>query len=514
MRRRQLTFRDRLGLIFAPSSTLKTIARRNYEAARQGRRTAGWSRTRGDVNALVRRAGAELRMHARDLVRNNAWARRGVDVIVHNTVGWGPLPAPEHSSEAVNNEALQLWSEWSESTDCDGDLMVNFAGLLQAIMRAVVVDGEVLVRRRWRRLTDGYSVPLQLQVLEIEHLDTDKAGTVGRGGFIVQGVEFDALGQRVAYWLFDQHPGGETRASSVSRRVPARDVLHVGRAERPGQVRFVTWFASVITTLKDLDSFEDGELQRQAVAASFAAFVTDPNGSAEPLAGEENTLKFSDGSIAESIEPGSIINLPIGKEVTFPALPASAPETFAVRNLRRIAAGLGLTYEDLVGDYSNVNFSSGRMGRIVHGANVRSWQNAMLEPQALRPIWGWFVEAAAWAGRLPEQLPAGWTHPPLPMLDVDKEVAAAVKQVRAGLLSPDDMVREQGGNPRRHWKAYADSFKLLDQHGITIDGDARKLSAAGQAQSVGGKPSGSAPAPADDGDDDSGDDDSAEPAQN
>lgn len=476
---RQLTLAERLGLLFTPQRTLRALSRRNYDAASLGRRTEGWRRSRADVNVTVRAAGEALRVHARDLQRNNAWARRAADVIVHNVVGWGSQPRPSHSSSSAIEAASKLWAAWAD-VDCDADQALNFAGLTQALMRAVVVDGEVLVRRRWRRLADGYAVPLQLQLLEIDQLDTSKDG-MGKAGPIIQGVEFDGIGQRAAYWLFDTHPGSD-RGTPVSRRINARDVLHVGRGERPGQVRFVSWFAPVIATLKDLDSFEDGELQRQAVAASFAAFVSDPQGSAEPLTGAPNEIVYANGDVAENIEPGAILNLPAGKEVTFPSPPASVPSEFAVRNLRRVAAGLGLTYEDLVGDYSTVNFSSARMGRIVHAANVRAWQNALLEPLFFRPVWAWFVEAAMWAGLLPEALGAEWTHPPLQMIDPEREVGAAIKSIRAGITSPDDMVREQGGNPDRHWPAYAAAFARLDELGVVIDGDARKMSGAGQAQ--------------------------------
>lgn len=479
---RSLTLWERVRLLVAPQRTLRALARRNYDAAGAGRRTDGWRRSRTDANVTVRRAGEALRVHARDLQRNNAWARRAVDVIVHNVVGWGSQPSPLHSSSAVAEAASKLWAAWADS-GCDADQGLNFPGLTQALMRALVVDGEVLVRRRWRRASDGLTVPLQLQLLEIDHLDTRKDGINGKHGPIIQGVEFDGVGRRIAYWLFPTHPGSD-HATAISKRVRADEVLHVGRPERPGQVRFVSWFAPVIATLKDLDSFEDGELQRQAVAASFAAFVTDPQGTADPIAGAQNEITYADGTIAESIEPGAILNLPVGKEVNFPSPPTSVPDAFAIRNLRRVAAGMGLTYEDLVGDYSQVNFSSARLGRIVHAANVRAWQNAMLEPMFFRPVWSWFMEAAMWAGHLilPEPCGADWTHPPLAMVDPDKEVGAASRSIRAGLASPDDVVREQGGNPDRHWRAYAESFRRLDALGVVIEGDVRKVSGAGQTQ--------------------------------
>ena len=91
-------------------------------------------------------------------------------------------------------------------------------------------------------------MPLQLQLLEPDHLDASKTGEAPGGGFVIQGVEFDALGRRRAYWLYPVHPGEVAmvrKASLVSQPVPASSVLHLFDRLRPGQVRGVPWFAIV-----------------------------------------------------------------------------------------------------------------------------------------------------------------------------------------------------------------------------------------------------------------------------
>ena len=45
--------------------------------------------------------------------------------------------------------------------------------------RAMEQDGEVLIRLRARRLEDGLPVPLQIQVLEIDWLDSQQDGRNG-----------------------------------------------------------------------------------------------------------------------------------------------------------------------------------------------------------------------------------------------------------------------------------------------------------------------------------------------
>ena len=87
-------------------------------------------------------------------------------------------------------QADRLWLDFAATADADG--LTDFAGLQALIVRGLVESGEVLVRLRERRTEDGLPVPLQLQVLEADHLDSWKTGELADGGFILQGIEFDA----------------------------------------------------------------------------------------------------------------------------------------------------------------------------------------------------------------------------------------------------------------------------------------------------------------------------------
>ncbi len=481
---------DRLMLAIAPRWTLErmraraaalTLAR-HFEAAQPGRRTSGWAKNGGDANATNLPALAALRWHARDLARNNGWAKQGVLVIGRNTVGWGIVPKPVASSQAAKERARELWKRWAETTECDADRRLTFSGIQRLAIETIAVSGEVLIRRR--RAEDGLAIPLQLQVLEPDFLDTAKDGFSGpSGGPIIQGVEFDQLGRRVAYWLFEQHPGANrvAGASFVSRRVPASDVLHVYRVERAGQVRGISWFAPAIVKLKDFDDYEDAVLMRQKIAACFAAFVTDMEGVATALGQPD-----SQDPHLETIEPGLVQYLPPGKDIRFAAPPAVSDNAgFSSTTLRRIAASIGVTYEDLTGDYSQVNFSSSRMARLAHWANVHDWRWNMLIPQLCNGAWGWAMEAANAAGLLMEEPGAEWTPPPMPMIEPDKEGLAYARLVRTGAMTHDEMVREQGSDPDTHWQEYAAGLKRLDELGIWLDSDVRRVSSAGLTQARG-----------------------------
>ena len=459
---------------------------RSYEAAQAGRRTSGWGRALTDPNAAAQGAQlANLRAHARDLVRNNPWARRGLQTITRNTVGWGIRPkATGRGADRV----MELFRSWGETTDCDAAGRLTFFGLQRQVMRTVVEAGEVLVRMRPRRLTDGLAIPMQLQILEPDFIDTSRDGLIGEaGGLIIQGIEHDAIGRRVAYWLFDRHPGsiGAVMSSTgklnpVSRRIPADGILHVFNQERAGQVRGPSWFASVDVRLHDFDEFEDATLMKHKIAACMAAFVTD-NGDNPPLG--SGGIDSTTGSAIDSFEPGMIIPLQPGKSVTVANPPVSNDHTgYSATALRGVAAGLGVTYEDLTNDYSQVNFSSARMARIAHFGDVHDWRWNMLIPQFCAPAWDWMIQSLILAGEEIEDSPAEWTPPPVPMVDPDSEGKALKELVRTGAMTPDEMVREQGHDPDSFWLEYAASLKRLDKLGIVIDSDARRTTGQGQSQ--------------------------------
>lgn len=489
--RDRLPLLDRMIMAIAPQWGLaRSRARlmaRSFEAAQPGRRTSGWGRAMTDPNAASRgQQLAFLRAHARDLVRNNPWARRGLQSITRNTVGWGIRPKATGKGAA---RVMDLWRKWAETTDCDAAGRLTFYGIQRQVMRTVVEAGEVLVRLRPRRLSDGLAIPMQLQVLEPDFIDTARDGLFGdAGGPIVQGIEFNAIGRRVAYWLFDRHPGavGAIMSSAsvihpVSRRIPAEGVLHIFNQERPGQVRGASWFSSVDIRLHDFDEFEDATLLKHKIAACFAAFVTDIDGVNNPL-GTSGTDTVS-GQQVDSFEPGMIVPLPVGKQVTVANPPVSTDHAaYSTTALRGIAAGLGITYEDMTGDYSQVNFSSGRMGRIAHFGDVADWRENMLIPQFCAPAWDWMMTALILAGEPVEDAPATWTPPAQPMIDPSVEGQAITRMVRAGAMTPDEMVREQGYDPETFWAEYAASLARLDKLGIVLDCDPRKTTGQGQAQ--------------------------------
>jgi capsid protein len=115
---------------------------------------------------------------------------------------------------------------------------------------------------------------MQVQVLEPDYLDTAKTTTLPNGGYIIQGVEFNAIG--ASAWPIGCSRRTLARSSatgsllSARGRVPASEVLHVFKGKRPGQVRAPSWFAPVLLRLKDFDEYEDATIMKQKIAACLS----------------------------------------------------------------------------------------------------------------------------------------------------------------------------------------------------------------------------------------------------
>lgn len=477
-----------------------SLLARHYEAASTGRRTQGWRRAATDANAAAGPSLARLRDTARDLIRNNGYAESAVETIATHAVGDGIRVSAKHDA----------WKRWSESADCDADGQNDLVGLQGLIMRAIASDGEVLVRRRWRRLGDGLSLPLQLQVIEADHLDTGKDARLSNGHRVIQGVEFDALGRRAAYWLFRDHPGASFTSSgtllSGSVPVPASEILHIYRKTRPGQARGVSWFASVLLAFKDFDELADSVLMKQKIAACLAVITTDVDGDGLRVGAEPTAANgYSTGDSAadaqlDVIGPGMVLNAPSGRDVKViePPTTADYPEYSKV-TLRAIATGLGVPYEDLTGDYAGMPFSAARMSRLRHVVRVRQWQWQILVLQFLQPTWRWAMQAAELVGA-PGETVTQWTAPPLPMVNPKDEVLADIRAVRAGQKTISEVIRERGYNADEFFAEYAADMKRLDEMGLVLDVDPRKVNMNGQLH---GAASASSPAdPAADPDDD------------
>lgn len=417
-----------------------------YDGARNTRRLKNWGLVNPGPNVSLQQT-PELRSRARESIRNNPYAAAAKRTYLSNMIGTG-IKA-QWPSERVQ----KLWDAWMMEADADGQL--DFYGLQSLLAGAEFESGECLVRLRARRPGDMLTVPLQLQLLEPDVLDNAQlTQNPGTGFEINQGIELDPIGRRVAYWMRRRHPGDahlQTFADQTPVRVPAEDVLHIFEVQRPGQLRGVPRLATVLVLLHELDEYQDAELMRKKIAALFAGFITTdvsfaPNAD---LLAQSQTTKTEEHEL--TLEPGLLQHLDPGQNITFsePADVGNNTDSFIKSQLRKFAAGLGLTYEQVANDLSGVNYTSMRSGLLEFRRNIERLQQQLICYQfAHKVARRWFLDARA-SGQLRRAsnevflglkwLSSGWQH-----VDPVRDENAAILAVQAGFESREDEVARRG----------------------------------------------------------------------
>jgi lambda family phage portal protein len=445
------------------------LVMRKYEAASSATRLSGWSTAGTSADAEICPALTKLRSRARDLCRNNEFAKKARNSIAAYIVGSGIVPKAIGEDKRAG-ELNRLWKLWGEKLVCDFDGQNNFYGLQTLACNTIVESGAFLAKKNVTRPNKKNPIGLEVQILEPDFisLSTNSLAQEADKAYIKQGIEFDKNGKRIAYILLRDHPGEQRMTKGDwTLRVPCEEIAHVFLKERPGQNHGVPWFSTVAMRLKDFGDYEDAQLMRQKIAACFAGFIRD-------LEMPDTT---DSTAVMEKIQPGRLELLPPGKDIVFAAPPGvSGYSEYGKSQKQAIAAGLGITYEVLTSDLSNVNFSSARIGQGDMYMNVEQWRWQMLIPHFCEVVWGWFEEACEITGLVPvgETQGANWTAPKREFVNPVDDANAIKAQVRSGFKTPSEAVREHGYDPETHWQEYASDLAKLDELGIVLDIDPRQ----------------------------------------
>lgn len=464
--------------------------KRAYDGAKTGRRIDDWITSGTSANAEISGAGSRLRDRARDLVRNNCYGSKAMEIFVGNAIGTGIIPQARTKSEKLNKQIMEAWEIWTSVCDVDGDL--DFYGLQALVAGAMFESGECFIRFRDTSFVESSVVPFQIQVLEADFLDTTKTNLQSGTNYINQGIEFDSQNRRVAYWMWQQHPGENAmfRTSALqSVRVPAEQIVHIFRKRRPGQIRGVTAFAPSIVRMRDLDGYDDAELWRKKIEACFAAFVVQNSGADGPIVGNTvvknpNTGASGAPQKVEEFRPGMVEYLQPGEDVRF-GNPSSDGnyEAYERVQLHAIAAGLGITYEQLTGDLSQVNYSSLRAGLLEFRRLIETLRWHVFVPKLCNPVWRRFIDHAYIAGIIPKQdYAVSWTPPKFEMIDPVKDAQADTLMMRNGTLTLKEAIARHGFDPDQQIKEIAETGKILDDNGIVLDSDPRRTNKTGALQ--------------------------------
>lgn len=443
-----------------------------------------------------------LRQRSRMLYMSSPVAASAINTNRTKVVGTGLTlkAAIDREVLGMTPEAAKAWQTKTEAEflfwagnrrNCDALGMNNFYGLQQLALKSWLMSGDVfaVVKRSQATALNPYS--LRLHLIEADRISTpDTCGNVinkwanitegkntANGNKIFDGVEVDANGLAVAYWVRNTYPREVTlekttwqRIEAVGKKTGLPNILHVMDCERPDQYRGVPYLAPVIEMLLQLRRYTESELMAALVQSFFTAWIvtktdktvipTNEVGGGD-IAGvpaenpDESNVSHSENEY--EMGPGSVFHLDEDEDIKFgsPNVPTAGFDTFVKTMGKMVGGALEEPYEILFKEF-NSSYSASR-GALLEAWEAYKMRRVWLQDGFCQPTYElWLSEAvalgrikapgffddplirAAWCG-------ARWIGPVQGSLDPKKEVEAAILQVQNGYKTHEQVTREMGG---------------------------------------------------------------------
>ena len=468
------------------------IAQRSYDAAIKDRRTAHW-RTANQSADLSLLSNADIvRARVRDLVRNNAYAAGILRTIVRNVVGPGIKPQamvlkgsirrPDEPDDKFNKAAELLWNRWQKRADVTGRM--SFYEIQRLALREVHEAGEILVH--FVRSEDrSRPLPFALELIEADRLADDtlfsRSLNVDTGNEVRRGIEINAAGEPVAYWIYPKHPNDINTFATKPVRMDAGEFLHLFKSDRVGQTRGISTFAPIVRWLKDLHFYLENELQSSAVASCFSVAIKTVDGGAG--GGLNDSIDAdstdTDGNQFEYLQPGMVARLLPEEEIEVinPTRQNSSSEAWINLMIRSMAVGVGLSFERLSRDYSKTNFSSNRASDLEDRREFRPEQDWLIT-HLCEPVWNRFIVSAVLHGadgfpgefslleNFEKWTAASWQPPGWEWVDPQKEAKASEIALGSCLTTLKDELGKRGKDLRETLEQKAREKKMMDELGL------------------------------------------------
>lgn len=338
-------------------------------------------------NAEVRRL---LRIRSRYEVANNSYAKGLVLTLAHDTVGTGPRLQLLTPDNGLNHRIEQEFSQWCRT--------IRLPEKLRTIRMARASDGEAFAL-----LTNNRALPsaikLDVQLVECDQVTTPDLSLKAMRA--IDGIRFDGDGNPIEFHILRDHPGDPQAGMGFKYdRIPARNVIHYYRADRPGQARGVPDITPALPLFAHLRRYTLAVITAAEIAAlPGGVLYTDA-----PANGE-----------AESVEPMDLIELERGMLMTMPGgwkvsqIQAQFPTTTYGEFKREILGEIGrcllVPVNVLTGDSSRHNYASGRLDHQTYFKSIRVEQSHMEAVVMDRILEAWLAEAVLVPGLLPQ---TGW----------------------------------------------------------------------------------------------------------
>ena len=414
---------------------------RPYEAARRNQRQfAGWTTRLGQVDREHLGDRPAIVGRARELVRNNPIISGGMDrraeAVVGSRIRLQAMPDWEAMGRdwkwagpwARNVESqFRVWGLDSRRL-CDAERTQTLGQMIDTAYRHWWTDGEAMAYIEMRDRGSAYQTCVRL-------IDPDRLGNpigkqdeekLANGNQIIGGVEIDPSGAPVAYHVRKNHPDArEALSVDDTVRIPREDadarprLIHAFRRKRAQQRRGVSRLVASMRTIKTLQRYDEAELELAILRALRAPYLRTKLGTdeARDLVSEAPDAHGYRAGYAEDwlafreenplmIEGVGFTTLLPEEEIGFAEAngPPAHYADFRQQGLRSIATDFGLSEQQLIGNWDEINFSSARtlLNEIWRGLLDDRWQFTQM---FCTPIYSAWLQEAVAIGKV--KLPGG-----------------------------------------------------------------------------------------------------------
>ncbi len=451
-----------------------------YDSGGWDRQNQNWSPVNGTGEQINTISRDIIRARTRDLERNADNVGAIVDAYERNVVGTGiqlqakirkDTSLDSEENDELNDAIEELWKEWCKADNCDLTGQFCFSEMQTMAVRRRLVDGGIFFVFVYNY---AERFPLKLQMKEVDELDTSIL-SYRRGNItnkVVSGIELTSYGKPVAYHFKEYDAYGWT---GKSRRVDVKHAIFLQYKTRPSDIREISPMSRILTRLKDINQYMDAISVKERVLACLSVFIKKVTGRDM---GNHRALSIdrATGQRAKKLSPGMIETLDAGDEIQVvnPSGQASNAKDFITTMMRSVSAALGLSYEAVSRDMSEVNYSSARQNLLEDRRTYQVWQRYLVDHLCSK-VYKEFLATSVLAGII--DIPDFFSNKErytsctfisngLSWIDPLKEVRANEIAVNSNQITLSEVCAERGRDYKEVLKQRAKEEKLMRDYGL------------------------------------------------
>jgi lambda family phage portal protein len=336
---------------------------------------------------------------------------------------------PELDAKAMGDWVKNVEREWdayanSPLFEADATRQSTFTWLMNTAYCTFLMSGETIGTIAWDKKAIGYRTCLQL--VEPERV-SQPMGMPETPRFR-QGIERNEFGAPIAYHIRQAHPvdyvTGSFPASMTWKRIERTTpwgrakVVHMMDHLRPEMYRGLSQYIAALRSIKMLDMYDAAELEAAVVQAGFAAVIKtelnseDANAVLGAVARSDIGTGPVDGMANRSlnymaaIQPyyqemgitvggAKVVHLMPGEslETVKPNHPGLSYPDFNRAITQKLAAALGVSYEQLSRDFSKTSYAAARMSLGDVWRHFLCCRDLLIRAIALPFFFAWLEEA-------------------------------------------------------------------------------------------------------------------------